>query len=207
MALYYILYYILFFKWCDREMAGCAGGAHTFSKVPEAWRPPEVFDHNNKRALDSTTITGIEAGKFGNLRNATDVTPPGALPGQHPPQKMLTPEKLRRLARSFKRRTGVAPDGCHPRHLAMLNDDALEVLALLHFLLEKSGFLPDQQRFVTIFLLDKASGGTRPIWLSTAFYRLWAKARREDAAVWAADHDMPFLAAGKGRSTTDPVWR
>ena len=89
----------------------------------------------------------------------------------------------------------------------MLSDEGLEVLALLYELLERVGHLPSQQRFLTIFLLGKPSGGTRPIGLFTAFYRLWAKVRQEDAAAWAADNDMPFFAAGKGRSTTDPVWR
>jgi len=192
--------------WCEKEMAGCAGGAHKFSREPKAWQPPEVYDKNNIRAIDSPTIVQIEAEKYKKLWRASAAGPEARYQG-NAPQKLLAPEKLRRLARSYKRRTGVAPDGWHPRHVALLNDEALEVLALLYLLLEKSGHLPNQQRFVAIFLLDKPTGGTRPVGLFTAFYRLWAKARQEDAAAWAADHDMPFFAAGKGRSTTDPVWR
>ena len=101
----------------------------------------------------------------------------------------------------------MAPDGWHPRHLALLSDRGLEVLSELYQLLELCGHLPAQQAQVYIFLLDKSSGGTMPIGLFTAFYRLWAKSRQEIAAKWAGCHDRPYFAAGRNRSTIDPVWR
>ena len=107
----------------------------------------------------------------------------------------------------FKTRTGVALDGWHPRHAALLGDDLQEVLADIFALMERASHLPSQQTEVYIFLLAKPTGGTRPIGLFTALYRLWSKARQQIAARWASCHDRPFFAADKGRSTLDPVWR
>ena len=78
---------------------------------------------------------------------------------------------------------------------------------MLYELMERTGHLPEQQRQVYIFLLDEAGGGTRPIGLFTAYYRTWSKARQGEASKWNAIHDRWFFAAGKGRSTSDPVWR
>ena len=119
----------------------------------------------------------------------------------------MVPDFLRKMSRKFKRKTGVAPDGWHPRHFALLGDEALNTLALLHHLLELTGHLPGQQRFVCVFLLGKPGGGTRPIGLFTSMYRLWAKARQPIAAKWADADDRPYFAAGKHRSTIDAVWR
>jgi len=88
-----------------------------------------------------------------------------------------------------------------------MSDDALETVADFFELMEITSLLPAQQRQVYVFLLDKSSGGTRPIGLFTALYRLWSKTRQTDAAKWAGEHDRAFYAAGKGRSTIDPIWR
>ena len=101
----------------------------------------------------------------------------------------------------------MAPDGWHPRHIGLLSNNLLEVLSTLYEILERTGHMPQQQRQVHVFLLNKTSGGTRPIGLFTAFYRVWSKARATTAAAWVADHDRKYFAAGKGRSTIDPVWR
>ena len=70
------------------------------------------------------------------------------------PCDKLKPDKLRRTAKTFKKRTGIAPGGWHPRHFALLSDRGLEVLADLYQLLETCGHLPHQQAQVYIFLLD-----------------------------------------------------
>ena len=50
-------------------------------------------------------------------------------------------------------------------------------------------------------------GGHRLIGIFSALHGLWAKARSGDAARWERATDRPWMAAGKGRSPLDVVWR
>jgi len=192
--------------WRYKDLSGNCAGSHKFSKPAKGWQPPEVRDENGKLVADSAGILKEEAKKYKLLWGASSVPPPKKYADNAPCERAL-PDKLRRLSRSFKKRTGVAPDGWHPRHFAQVSDAGLTTLAELYEVFELCGYLPEQQEMVFIFLLDKASGGTRPIGLFTALYRLWAKLRQADAARWAGLHDRVFFAAGRCRSTVDPAWR
>jgi len=193
-------------NWRHNELNGYGSNAHRFTKAKDAWQPPQVRDRDGALVADSPGILNIESEKYGKLWNAKSV-PTKKTFANNQPCKKLEPQKLRRVSRTFKKKTGVAPDGWHPRHFALLSDEGLQVLDELFQLLELCGNLPAQQAQVYIFLLDKITGGTRPIGLFTAFYRLWAKARQEEAAKWAGLNDRHYFAAGRNRSTLDPVWR
>ena len=192
--------------WREKEIASSSRGLFSFVKEPKAWTPPDIVDDTGRRVADSPSILHVEAVKYKSLWKAKAEGQPRVAEGNVPCER-LEPSKLRQTARSFKKRTGVAPDGWHPRHMALIPDEGLEVLAILYEIMEVCGHLPMQQSLVCVFLLDKPSGGTRPIGLFTAFYRVWSKARQGLAAQWASRNDRPFFAAGKNRSTIDPVWR
>ena len=123
------------------------------------------------------------------------------------PYAIPLPDELREAALSFPRRTGVSLDGIHVRHLALLPDEALAVLALLIMVIEALGCLPTQVQRLLIFLIPKSTGGRRPIMLAPALYRWWTRVRRPLAEEWDAAHDYPFFAASKGRTAVDPVYR
>ena len=74
-------------------------------------------------------------------------------------------------------------------------------------LMERTGRLPGQLRQLVVPLLEKASGGFRPIGVFPALYRVWMKLRRRECQAWEVRQDQSFFAMGKGRCTTDPVWR
>ena len=84
--------------------------------------------------------------------------------------QLLDEEVLRQMCLSFKRRTGVAMNGIHVCHLALLTSHARVVLALLFQVIELIGYLPAQVQMLLIFLKPKATGGRRPIMLASAFY-------------------------------------
>jgi len=192
--------------WRDKELSSSAAGAHKFSKTPQEWTPPEVFDKNGARVTLSSDILEVEADKYKKLWCATNVAPERKYENLTPMDRVV-PAKLRRVSKSFKRKTAMAPDAWHPRHYALLPDEGLEVIGILFTILEMCGHLPSQQDQVYIFLLQKLSGGTRPIGLFTSFYRLWSKCRQTEAAAWTSRNDRPYFAAGRARSTIDPVWR
>jgi len=193
-------------NWREKELNSHAAGAHRFSKPSRGWSPPDVRGVDGKLIANSEGILKQEEGRHSKLWKSSPVGP--ALNYNHfEPCRRPAPEQLRKTSRTFKKKTWVAPDGWHPRHYALVSDDALEMVADFFELMEMTSLLPAQQRQVYVYLLDKSSGGTRPIGLFTALYRLWSKTRQTDAAKWAGAHDRAFFAAGKGRSTIDPIWR
>jgi hypothetical protein len=78
--------------------------------------------------------------------------------GGEAPYALLSPEELREVALSFPRRTGISLDGIHVRHLALLPDQALLVLATLILAIEELAALPSQVQRLFIFLIPKATG-------------------------------------------------
>ena len=176
----------------ERNLQADARRAHVFSKTPLQWQPPEILTPDGKRAVTESQALAAEAAKYAKLWRSSEQPPPRTFSGNEPLPR-LTCDAIRRVAKSFKRRTGVAPDGWHPRHLALLPDCLLELFADIVTLIERSGRLPHQQAEVYVFLLDKAAGGTRPIGLFTATYRVWSKARQHIVAKWTAMNDRPFF--------------
>ncbi len=72
---------------------------------------------------------------------------------------------------------------------------------------ELLGTMPRQCRLVTAPLLEKPTGGFRPVCIYASLYRLWAKARQPVAAEWEARHQRQYLSASAGNGPTDTVWR
>ena len=114
--------------------------------------PPKkkVFKPDGSRAANSKEILETEFDKYKDLWNASASRPACTYDG-NAPYARASPQQIRRIAKTFKKKTGIAPDNWHPRHFALLSDELLQVLAMLFELLERSGHLPDQQRQVFVF--------------------------------------------------------
>ena len=108
-----------------------------------------------------------------------------------------SPGELRRAARSIKQHTALGGDHLHPRSIALLDDAALEVPAVIFMLVEELGTPP--LRLLVIVLLAKPDGGRRPIGLLTGLMRIWGKLRRRYAREWERGHSRPFFWGEAGR--------
>ena len=177
-----------------------AAGARRFIKLATGWLPTDVKGCDGRTVIDSVGTLKAETSKYKELWAATEC-PCAKSFAANTPCDRIPVYKLRRVARTFKRRAGVAPDGWHPIHFSLLSDEGLETLSELYEFLELCGHLPHQQEQVFIFLIDKLTGGTQPIGRFTSHYRVSSKSRQDLAAEWAGRHDRPFFAAGKNRST------
>ena len=60
---------------------------------------------------------------------------------------------------------------------------------------------------LVVAMLEKPSGGFRPIGIFPGIYRLWMKARGPLCAKWEAEHDLSCFAMGKQRGPTDVICR
>jgi hypothetical protein len=204
--------------WVDRAFDKGGGAAHRFLQDPRDWKPEEIRLGEGVVAGSPLDALTSEAAVWATHWAASE-QPPDDISNQEwvkdlecaalaeQPLPPLDVEELRQAGLSFKRQTGVAMDGIHVRHLALLPPLALVVLAILFQVVEQLGCLPCQVQRLLIFLIPKVTGGRRPIMLAPAFYRGWTRARRQHAQEWEDANDQPFFAAGKGRSAVDPVWR
>ena len=119
----------------------------------------------------------------------------------------VNPGELRAVARSFSHNTTAAPDHFHPRHFLLLEDQALEVVALMFKAMESLGLPPRQLCWLTTPMLPKTSGsGNRLVVLYAGLYRIWQRMRRPVLRELQEKTDRPYWGAARGRSSVDCAW-
>ena len=115
-------------------------------------------------------------------------------------------EQLRNASKEFPVGTSWTYDGFHPRHYDLLSDSALEVLSMILESAECLGTMPLSARSISVALIPKPKGGTRPIGLFPSPYRIWAKARLPLAQAWEDENWRAYFACAKGSGAADVVW-
>ncbi len=93
------------------------------------------------------------------------------------------------------------------RHYAWLSDEALELVADLIEIMERTGEMPQQLQAIAMPLLPKPRGGHRAVATFVSIYRIWNRLRREEVRRWEGTLERPYFAAGSGRAPQDAVWR
>jgi hypothetical protein len=88
-----------------------------------------------------------------------------------------------------------------------LGPEALRHLGRIYRLVEVLGIFPGPMSEVVVKLLEKPSGGYRPIGLFSTVMRVWAKARCRLCKDWYAARHIPALNLAPRRWASDPVWR
>ena len=194
-------------EWCVQAIDKGAGRAHNFTKVAKAWVPTTTLARDGVITADPMALLQAECEKLSAQWRAKEEKVHDWYPGGKEELAPLTPDDLRRAAKTFRRRSAKAYDGFHPRHYAMLEDAGLWALACLYRATERLGRCPRQLLHITVFLGEKPKGGYRALALFTSFYRIWSKARKEIGAKWEAMNARPYFANAKGSSPTDVVWR
>ena len=198
--------------------------AHTFAKLPTAWVPQETCTDEGVTTGDPAALLEGQHKKFKKLWAATDApkeasrdqtatataaaAAEAAQEQERPkePLRRLTADALRAAAKTFSLRTSSTFDGLHPRHFDALSDEALTTLAVLLEAFEEMGRWPPCISSVVTALIPKAKGGVRPIGLFSGSYRLWARARRPEAADWERKCHRKYFSAREGNGALDAVW-
>ena len=115
-------------------------------------------------------------------------------------------EDIRRAALSFKARTS-RPCGLHPKHLGMVSNELLGLIARQWTIWERYGQVPRQERQLIVTLINKPDGGLRPIALFRAAYRVLARVNVKKLQDWAAKLDCCASNTVAGRQVSDALWR
>ena len=189
--------------WAASAGENGAGIAHKYSKLPLSINTEDIIgtNHNRKDVIDSEVI------KWSALWNEGGTSPPLAY-GSVPLPPPLRSSDVVRAASSFKDAT-CALAGIHPKHIALLNPQALDVLCTILSAAEEAGIIPRQLAKNQINLLAKRTEGVRPICWAQSVFRVWMKSRACFAKQWEVSHTTPLgsFAAERGKAPCDVVWR
>ena len=200
--------------WKEEEIAGAAGKAFSFARLPERWKPPTAKKADGGIADTPVDILEAEDENYAGLWRAEREAPseetkepPRVLP-QSQRLKRPTVQRVRKACGKFKKGTAIHPaDGVRMKHFLLLPDLAVEALIDIFMLMEAVGEFPGQAGLVLTKLLPKPRGGTRPIGIYPCIYRVWARTRQIEAARWEKRTWKPFYAAAAGTSPEKVVWR
>ena len=182
-------------QWSRTAMHGGAGRAHRWTKVRDQWVPAEVDgEHDHRTSLPSQLIAA-ERRRLADLWGADNQPLPAVLLPVHlrVPLPRLTVEQLRRAAKRFSTTTAAGFDGLAPCMFAMLEDEGLELFALLWEAIEIGGVLPRALGVHRVALIPKKDGKWRGIGIFMAAVRLYTRARMDLCQDWEAHHAEPFL--------------
>ncbi len=199
--------------WILRNLHSGAKNAHKFLRLPEEWRPTTVIDPDGVTTADPLQLIEGYREKYdalwnqGEGRAATDNDRKPWERGGNEPLQRPTPAEIRAASRTFSTETSVAYDGFAMRHYEWLSDIALEVLADIIEMVERTGRLPRQPSTLAMPMLSKPRGGHRAIATYVSLYRLWTRLRRDVVRQWEETVDRHYFAAGSARSPQDSVWR
>ena len=119
----------------------------------------------------------------------------------------MTGAQLRSSAASFRTATAAGYDGLAPGHLALLSDQALDVLASILTAVEQACVLPRALRPVRVALIPKKTSAWRGIGVYHAVLRTYTRARLPVCQAWERSVVEPFLAQGRKTTPLDPIWR
>ncbi len=208
-------------SWIQRNLHAGAKNAHRFLRLPEEWRPTTVIDPDGVTTADPLKLVEGYSAKYNELWNgegggdwpavATGADDDRANKpwqcGGHEPLPRPTPEELRAASRTFSPETAIAYDGIAMRHYEWLSDVALESLADVLEVVERTGELPRQLGALAMPMLPKPRGGHRAIATFVSIYRLWNRLRRDIVRRWEESVDRHYFAAGSARAPQDAVWR
>ncbi len=198
-------------EWIRANIEAGARNAHRFLRLPMEWQPTCALTIDGIVTADPLKVLSGYADKYIRLWDDDDGDEEYVQDlhgwGRRCSLPRPSPGELREASKCFKERTLVAYDGFHPRHYNLLCDEALEMTAAMMEVSEVLGALPPQLRLLAMPLIPKPRTGHRAVAAFVSFYRLWAKVRKPHIEKWEAEHDRPYLAAGKDRSPSDVVWR
>ena len=115
---------------------------------------------------------------------------------------------VRERSKAYKAQTSCV-EGIHPRWIGALSDQAITVLTQLWRIFAYVGDQAVSQRFVLTRLIEKPTGGWRPIALFRSCFRLWAAVDSGEVRDWAVNFTRirPWLNTAKNREIGDATWR
>ena len=190
-------------RWTNRPNA-----VETLVVAPGAQGPLDVAQHHTSawqatwQAGDSDKVATALAAVRDLRRRAL------AHPSHSSTATRFRPEKLRSVARSFRKGTSIGADAIAFQDVIEASDESLEELCRLMRVVVDELAVPLQVLLTVVGLLGKKLGGTRCIAVCCTFYRLLMAMIKEDVREWDGEVGFEGDSSLLGRSSIDEVaWR
>ncbi len=136
-------------EWLEADWHAGARRAHVATKTPVEWRPTVVTADDGSVSATPLDVLDATRRKYAAYWKAVERPVEYRWGGSCQPLPRLTPTQLRSASLGFSRRTSSTYDGWHVRHIGLLSDEGLEVLATLLEAIERSSRWPSQTSLVT----------------------------------------------------------
>jgi hypothetical protein len=167
--------------------------------------PAPSVTYNGKLTVFPKHVLHDYANQWATWWQADAHSTPCELPFD-PAVPAVTADQIKAASAHFRASTA-APDGLPPRSIALTSDQCIAALAQLYRIFEQYGW-PPSERIVLTVLIPKKDGGLRPIALFRSLYRIFSKARAQEARAWAAGPGKSSLCNhSSGRWVGDGTWR
>ncbi|CAK0847595.1 unnamed protein product [Prorocentrum cordatum] len=200
-------------RWADRlqeAAAGAAGGLHKLSKAAAVWRPRRAD------AMEGSADP-IEAAEY-TLKEWNVVWRVGeqiqeeVRPWECEERDKLEPftgqdvDKLKEIARAFRKKTGVGVDRWHPSMLQGASDEAYVKLLDFYMEVERTMWWPIHMGTVLFFMIPKTFTADRVIGLLPTAISAWEIMREPYMVEWAKQNYRSWDCTSYGKAAEDAAW-
>ena len=198
--------------WLAQQMRGGAasGAAHCFAKRVEA-DPDLLIRYSAGLSAAPQDVVQADLEEWNKVWKALEgrSAAPWRSEGmkcEGAPRRKIRVKDIRKVARSFKERTGIGIDGIAPNQLDWMSDVLLERTIELLEAIEEKGAWPGAVATALMHLIPKAQGGRRPIALVATVVRIWVKCRKREVEAWKETCRRHYDWMGRGKGAEKAIW-
>jgi len=192
-------------EWVAEASLRGARRLHQWAKAPDGGAlqqrdPCGVSAQSRDRVLQQEAkklgaIWAVQAWEHGGMRDEDSA-------------ELIPIHELQWASGSFGEHAAQSQDGLHPRHHGMAGTRALQLLAVILYIFERTTCLPSQLLWIVSFLLEKSGGrGYRAINLFASPYRIWVRVRRSRMRAWEMSYSRDYTAFTAGGGCVSTVFR
>ncbi|CAK0864356.1 unnamed protein product, partial [Prorocentrum cordatum] len=194
----------------EEAAKGAAGGLHRISKPVDIWRPRRAS--TPQASADPLRAAEAALGEWNAVWKVNDPMQEQERRWETEPRQEL-PEftegdlaKLKKVARTFKRKTAQGVDRWHPSMLLGASDAAHWTLLQILREVERTLVWPQHAATVIFFLIPKSVAVDRAIGLLPTLVRVWEIMREPYMIEWAKANQRSWDCTAFGKAAEDAAW-
>ncbi|CAK0838315.1 unnamed protein product, partial [Prorocentrum cordatum] len=200
-------------RWADRlqeAAAGAAGGLHKLSKAASVWRPRRAGSMGD--SADPIAAAEYTLNEWKVVWRVGEQIQKVERPWEHGERDKLEPftdqdvDKLKEVARTFRKKTGVGVDRWHPSMLQGASDEAYVKLLDFYVGVERTLRWPIHMGTVLFFMTPKTYTTDRVIGLLPTAIRVWEIMREPYMVDWAKNNYRSWDCTSYGKAAEDAAW-
>ncbi|CAK0863259.1 unnamed protein product [Prorocentrum cordatum] len=200
-------------RWADRlqeAAAGAGGGLHKLSKAAAVWKPRRAGSMED--SADPIEAAEYILNEWKVVWRVGEQIQKVERPWEREERDKLEPftdqdvDKLKEVARTFRKKTGVGVDRWHPSLLQGASDEAYVKLLDFYMEVERTLRWPIHMGTVLFFMIPKTYTTDRAIGLLPTAIRAWEIMREPYMVEWAKKNYRSWGCTSYGKAAEDAAW-